>query len=64
MKTKKKTYIIECFTSKDGVTTMSRKIDGFTPLELLGVLELTRSEILAQMRGEIKPDIIKRQVIE
>lgn len=43
---------------------MTRTNDGFNGLELLGVLELTKSEILKQFAGEIKPDSIKRQFIE
>ena len=60
---KKKTYIIT-FEKINGKSVMNRTNDGFTAVELLGVIELTRVEIIDQMRGMIKPDIIKRTVIE
>ena len=60
---KKKTYIIT-FEKINGKSVMNRTNDGFTAVELLGVIELTRVEIIDQMRGMIKPDVIKRTVIK
>ena len=60
---KKKTYIIT-FEEINGESVMNRTNDGFTAVELLGVIELTRVEIIDQMRGVIQPDIIKRTVIK
>ena len=49
---------------EDGSSKMQRTADGFTAIELIGVLELTMMEIREQMKGTITPDVIKRQVIE
>lgn len=59
---RKATYTIEYIVREKG-TTLNRKADGFNPFELLGLLDLTRGEIIAQMQGKIKPDIIKREVV-
>jgi len=60
---KRQIYNIECIEYKDGTTTMSRTCDNFNALELLGVLSLTQAEIIEQIRGKYKPDIINRTVI-
>lgn len=38
--------------------------DGFSALELLGIFELKIDDIKDQMSGNIKPDIIKRTVVQ
>ncbi len=43
--------------------SMTRTNDGFTPIELLGILEFSQQEILKQMAGELKPEKIKRKVV-
>lgn len=58
-----KTYTIEVELT-DGKNIVRRTNDGFNPYELLGILEHTQLEILAQMAGNIKPDIIKRTLID
>ncbi len=58
-----KKYIISEIYYKDGTYAMKRTCDGFDALELLGVLELTQREIVDQIRGRIKPDIIERKFI-
>lgn len=58
MKEKEKKYII---SSKDGV--LSRRNEGFSAIELLGLCNLISLEIIQQLKGDIKPDIIKREVI-
>lgn len=63
MKTNVKKYTIEEY-EEDGQSILSRCNDGFDAIELLGLCEMTQIEILRQMQGEIKPDIIKRTVIE
>lgn len=60
---RKATYTIEYIVKADGTTQLNRKADRFSPFELLGLLDLTRGEIIAQMQGKIKPDIIKREVV-
>jgi len=42
---------------------LRRKNDGFSSVELLGILHLSMEEILDQLKGNIKPDIIIRQVV-
>jgi hypothetical protein len=59
----KKTYTIVIEDTDKG-TQMTRTNDGFSPVELLGILEMVKDEVLDQIRGQIKPDIIKREVIE
>ena len=63
MKTNVKKYTIEEY-EEDGQSIMSRCNDGFSGIELLGLCELIQIEILKQLQGEIKPDIINRTVIE
>ena len=60
---KKSTYLIDYTVDKEGKSTIHRMADGFNAFELLGVLEIARSEIIKQISGEIKPDFIKRDVI-
>lgn len=62
METKK--YTIEFKINDDGSTELSRTNDGFSPFELLGLLEMAQIEILGCLKDTIKPDIIKRQVIK
>lgn len=59
--TNHKIYTIETYKS-DGKNCMTRTNKGFTSIELLGILEFAKLEILKQMAGEIKPDKIKRIV--
>ena len=58
---KVKKWSIEVIETDEGYE-MNRKGEGFTALELMGVLEYVQIEIMEQMRGNIKPTIIKRTV--
>lgn len=60
----KKTYTLGVTIFDDNTTELSRLNDGFTALELLGLLEKIQLEIMQQMSAEIKPDVIKRTIIE
>jgi hypothetical protein len=60
----KKTYTITCEITKDDKVRIDRVCDGFTAIELLGILEYTQLDILKQMSGEIRPDIVNRTVVE
>lgn len=42
---------------------MTRKNDGFTAIELIGLLEFCQLEIKQMLSGELKPDIIKSEVV-
>lgn len=43
---------------------LRRVNDGFSPVELLGLLELTQIEIQQQMSGIIQPEVTERIVVE
>lgn len=58
------TYTITRTKDADGKTYLKRVCDGFNPLELLGLLELTQLDIQKQMKGEVQPDVIERQFIK
>lgn len=62
--TNKKTYTIEMIEHEDGGTQLNRTNDGFDGIELLGLLELSQLEIIEQLKGYIKPDIIKRNIVK
>lgn len=59
----KKTWTITLETKNDK-WHLSRVNDGFDALELIGILELTKQEVMDQMAGLIKPDFITRQVVK
>jgi len=59
-----KVYTIKMEIIEGGKAKMTRTNDGFNGLELLGVLEIARKEILQELEGAIKPDVIKRQFVE
>lgn len=59
-----KKWHIEITTFDDGSTEMMRTNDGFNPIELLGLLSFAHQDIVNQIKGEIKPDVIKRNVIK
>ena len=60
-----KKYTLEI--TDDGKTTnMSRKNDGFSAMELIGFLEMTKQDIINQFKGlaEKKVDIITKQAVK
>jgi hypothetical protein len=61
---KKRTYTIEQITYIDGNTELKRVNDGFNALELMGLLELSKDDIIDQIKGVVKPDVVKRKVIK
>ena len=56
-------YILEVERNEDGATSMRSTNEGFNPLEILGLLAFKMDDH-RQMIGEIKPDVIKRTVVE
>jgi len=52
------------FISYKTFTKVKRINIGFSPLELLGLLERTQIEILQQISGEIKPTITERVFVK
>ena len=59
-----KKYSIEMGVNDEGKFYMNRINDGFNSIELLGTLTYIINEIYAQMAGNFKPDIIKREVVD
>ena len=62
----KQVYTIIIEEDVDGKKKMTRRNDGFSAIELLGLLELAQQDILIQMKGlqEDGIDIVKREVVE
>lgn len=56
-------YFIRVRKIETGVN-ISRRNHGFNPFELIGLLEDTRLDIAQQLKGNIKPTIIDREVIK
>jgi hypothetical protein len=59
---KKQKWIVEFILYNDGTTEMKRTNVGFNALDLIGVLELSKDDIINQIKGNVKPDVIKRKV--
>ena len=60
-----KKYTIEI--TDDGKTTrMSRKNDGFSAIELIGFMEMTKQDLINQFKGlaEDKVDVITKQAVK
>lgn len=62
MEPKVKKYQIVVTKTDDGYS-INRTCDGFSAIELLGVLEHAQLEIMEQMAGRIKPNKVKRTII-
>jgi hypothetical protein len=56
-------WVVEHITYADGTTKLSRTNDGFNPFELIGLLEISKDDIISQIKGVVKPNIVKRKVI-
>ena len=61
MATEIKTYTIQLEIGDK--VKLIRKNNGFSPYELLGLLEQIQLDILQQLSGDVKPDIIERNII-
>jgi ArsR family metal-binding transcriptional regulator len=59
-----KKFSIEIGVNDEGKFFMHRINDGFDSFELLGVLTYIINDIYAQMAGNFKPDIIKREIVD
>jgi hypothetical protein len=53
------------FTMEDdgNKTRLQRVNDGFTPFELLGLCAMIQHDVLDQMRGVVRPDVVTREVV-
>ena len=58
-----KRYMLVAEENGDDSTKIQSSNDGFQSTELLGILYWKIHDILKQMSGEFKPDVIKRNVI-
>jgi hypothetical protein len=58
-----KVYTVKSIIYSDGTTTLERTNDGYSSMELLGLLEMSQMDIIEQIKGVIKPDFIERKVI-
>ena len=60
-----KKYIIE-ITDNGKTVSMLRKNDGFTSVELVGFVEIIKSDLIAQFKGiaENEVDVITKQAVE
>lgn len=59
-----KTYTITVTMDSEGKQNMTRRNNGFLPLELIGISDFIQWEVREQILGRIIPDIIKREFIE
>jgi len=48
----------------EGKIRITRTCQGITSLELLGHLAIAQKEIMEQIQGIFKPDIIKRRIVK
>ena len=58
-----KKFVLEVTEEKKEMAFKSR-CEGFNCLEILGILERKKTDIMQQMEGLIKPDFIKREYVE
>ncbi len=61
---KKQIYVIVRTENENGELHVRRVCRGFDPYELLGFLEKTQLDIIEQLKGMIRPEIITRQFID
>lgn len=59
-----KKWTIEIKSYDDGSFTLKRTNEGFTALELLGLIFKAQMEILDQISGKIKPTVTERIVVK
>lgn len=55
-----KTYNIKVKETDEVSLNITKTNDGFTPFELLGLIEWLRDDLIKQMGGMIKPDKVLR----
>jgi hypothetical protein len=59
-----KNYRLEFILSENGELKVNGENEGFTPLEILGLLSWKQKDIEAQMFDGIKPDVVSRKVVK
>ena len=58
-----KLHFIRIRTNKDGALEVQRIAHNFSAIELLGYMEQAQLDILEQIRGNIKPEIVERKIL-
>lgn len=58
-----KRFWFEAKMTDDGMIHFNSEGEGFHTFEVLGFLDWKREDIIGQIRGEVKPDVIKRTSI-
>jgi hypothetical protein len=58
----KKKFILVVCNNGDTLQVHSKN-DGYTSLEIIGLLDFKKNDIIKQICGEVKPDVIKRTVV-
>jgi hypothetical protein len=59
--TMEKKYEVTITSDKNNKLRLDRANTGFNGLELLGLLEILREDIMKQMKGEKRPEIEQKQ---
>lgn len=59
-----KRYSLEVILDEAGDVQMNSENEGFSAFDIIGILEHKKQDILNQLSGRIKPDIVSRKVIE
>lgn len=59
----KKSFIIEISKSESGQIMMRVKNDGFPLLQLLGALAFAQADVMKQLCGEVKADLIPEEEV-
>ena len=57
-----KHFILEVFEN-DGKLSLKSQNDGFSAMEMYGFLEYKKTDIIRQLTGEVRPDIVKRSLV-
>ncbi len=58
-----KKFKLEFTLNKNGKFEVYGENDGFTPFELLGLLNWKQKDVEQQIFGDVKPDVVTRKVI-
>ena len=59
-----KKYRLAVTLDENGDLDISSSNDGFNTFELLGFLQFKIEDVINQLNGKVKPDIIERMVIK
>lgn len=59
-----KKYTFEVIENDKGELSFRSKVDGFHGFEVLGFLDWKRDDIMRQIRKDIEPTIVSREVVD